>query len=95
MSMVIDAMEAGMMPDYMSGVGYALAFDQWGNPLSVVISVLAVLISASCMYRLGSWILSRSEFSPRQARKSALWLSVATAPCMFLLPPNLLYGTGI
>ena len=63
--------------------------------MSVIICMLAVLISASCMYRLDSRILLMSGLVSEQARKSALWLSVATAPLMFLIPSGFLCGTGL
>ena len=59
---------------------------------SFLVIVLAVLISASCIYFLDRWILSMdSTLTKEQAKRTAFWLAVFTAPYLFLFPSALLY----
>lgn len=70
---------------------YALAyapFSHWG---AFLITVLAVALSGLLIFLIDRPMLKRSGLDAAQAKRSALYMAIVTAPYLFLFPSGLLY----
>ncbi len=70
---------------------YALAyapFSHWG---AFLITVLAVALAGLLIFLIDRRILTRSGLEAEQAKRSALYMAIVTAPYLFLFPSGLLY----
>ena len=77
--------------DSLRAINHGLGLNPFENAVSFLIVVVAILLAAYCIYRFDLHILKRAGLPEEQGRKSALWLAVATAPYLFLLPSEILY----
>jgi len=71
--------------------GQGISFNPFSNAFAFFTVVLAILLSAFCIYQADFRILKRAGLTEGQSKKSALWLAVITAPYLFLLPAEVLY----
>ena len=69
----------------------AICYDPFHNPLAFLIILVAVAISAVVIYFGDLWILKKAGLDEAQARRSALFLAILTAPYFFLFPTKLIY----
>ena len=63
-------------------------FDNVGSFLLVAASII---IAGIIIYYLDRSILKQNGLEETQAKKSALWMAIATAPYLFLIPTTLIY----
>ena len=70
---------------------YALAYSPFTHAGALAVTVLAVALAGLLIFLLDRWILKRSGLDAEQARRSALYMAVVTAPYLFLFPSGLLY----
>ncbi len=77
--------------DSLRPVSHGLGLNPFESFAAFLIVVCSILLAAYCIYRFDLYILKRAGLSEEQGRKSALWLAVATAPYLFLLPSEILY----
>lgn len=77
--------------DSLRPVSHGLGLNPFENAAAFLIVVCSILLAAYCIYRFDSYLLKRAGISEEQRRKSALWLAIATAPYLFLLPSELLF----
>lgn len=83
----------GLSPqDWLQEVGYHLAFNPFAHPLSLALCLFAVALAAVCIYGFDRHLLRKAGLDLQQAHDCALRLAVVTAPYLFLLPSELLYG---
>lgn len=80
---------------YLSGDDYRLAnaisFDPFSDLFAFVLVVSMIFVSAVLIYLIDKQILKKAGLNEDQARRSALFLAVFTAPYLFLIPSNWLY----
>ncbi len=69
-----------------------VTYNPLANVLSFLIVIIAVLISAICIYLSDRWILLRTGLDIRQAKKSAFCMALFTAPYLFLIPTQWFFG---
>lgn len=66
-----------------------------GDPFSSIAAFLTVAVSVAVaglvIFFLDRKIFTRAGLAPDQARKSALWIAVITAPYLYFVPSRLLY----
>lgn len=72
-------------------VEQGLGWNPFSNILSVLIVLLAIVLSGLCIYLLDRIILAKEELTSDQVKKTALILAVITAPYLYLLPASLFY----
>ena len=77
--------------DSLRPISHGLGLNPFESFAAFLIVVCSILLAAYCIYRFDSYLLKRAGLSEGQGRKSALWLAVATAPYLFLLPSEILY----
>ncbi len=77
--------------DSLRPISHGLGLNPFESFAAFLIVVCSILLAAYCIYRFDLHILKRVGLSEEQGRKSALWLAVATAPFLFLLPSEILY----
>ena len=77
--------------DSLRPISHGLGLNPFESFAALLIVVCSILLAAYCIYRFDLYILKRAGLSEEQGRKSALWLEVATAPYLFLLPSEILY----
>lgn len=77
--------------DSLRPISHGLGLNPFESFAALLIVVCSILLAAYCIYRFDLYILKRAGLSEEQGRKSALWLAVATAPYLFLLPSEILY----
>ena len=77
--------------DSLRPISHGLGLNPFESFAAFLIVVCAILLAAYCIYRFDSYLLKRAGLPEEQGRKSALWLAVATAPYLFLLPSEILY----
>ena len=77
--------------DSLRPISHGLGLNPFESFAALLIVVCSILLAAYCIYRFDSYLLKRAGLSEEQGRKSALWLAVATAPYLFLLPSEILY----
>ena len=77
--------------DSLRPISHGLGLNPFESFAAFLIVVCSILLAAYCIYRFDSYLLKRAGLSEEQGRKSALWLAVATAPYLFLLPSEILY----
>ena len=63
-------------------------FSHWG---AFLITALAVALSGLGIFLLDRFILKKAGLDPAQAKRSALFMALVTAPYLFLFPTGLLY----
>lgn len=63
-------------------------FDNVGSFLLVAASII---IAGIIIYYLDRSILKQNGLEETQAKKSSLWMAIATAPYLFLIPTKLIY----
>ncbi len=76
--------------DSLRPISHGLGLNPFESFAAFLIVVCSILLAAYCIYRFDLHILKRVGLSEEQGRKSALWLAVATAPYLFLLPSEIL-----
>lgn len=72
-------------------VEYALGWNHFLNPWSILLVLAAIVLSGVCIFFLDRRILGKEDLSPEQEKKTALALAVVTAPYLYLLPVSLFY----
>ena len=77
--------------DSLRPISHGLGLNPFESFAAFLIVACSILLAAYCIYRFDSYLLKRAGLSEGQDRKSALWLAVATAPYLFLLPSEILY----
>ncbi len=77
--------------DSLRQISHGLGLNPFESFAAFLIVVCSILLAAYCIYRFDSYLLKRAGLSEEQGRKSALWLAVATAPYLFLLPSEILF----
>ena len=77
--------------DSLRPISHGLGLNPFESFAAFLIVVCSILLAAYCIYRFDLHILKRAGLSEEQGRKSALWLAVATAPYLFMLPSEILY----
>ena len=79
----------------LAGDNYELAnglnMDPFKDLPSFAIVASAVLVSALAIYFIDRWILIKAGLEKAQARRSALFLAIFTAPYLFFFPSKYLY----
>ena len=70
---------------------YGVSENPFSNVGSFIFVALAIIISGIIIYSLDKYILKKNGLEDSQAKKSALWMAIATAPYLFLIPTTLLY----
>ncbi len=70
----------------------AICFDPFHNLLAFLIILAAVAISAVLLYFGDLWILKKAGLDERQAKRSALFMAILTAPYLFFFPTRLIYS---
>ena len=73
------------------GIANGLNMNPFKNVPTFLIVALAVAVSALAIYFIDCWILMKAGLDKKQARRSALYLAVFTAPYLFFFPSQLLY----
>ena len=86
--MVPHSQDWELLRNIQNGISFN-PFSGWG---SFFIVAAAILLSAVCIYWLDAHLLKRTGLSTEQCRTSARWLAALTAPYLFLLPSEILYG---
>ncbi len=69
----------------------AICFDPFHDFLAFLIIVVAVMISAVIIYFGDLWILKKACLDEKQAKRSALFMAILTAPYLFFFPTKLIY----
>ncbi|MBQ6559640.1 MAG: hypothetical protein IJL85_02320 [Erysipelotrichaceae bacterium] len=69
----------------------AICYDPFNNILAFLIIMVAMLLSAVFIYFGDLWILKKAGLDDTQAKRSALFLAILTAPYLFLFPTKLIY----
>ena len=77
--------------DSLRQISHGLGLNPFESFAAFLIVACSILLAAYCIYRFDLHILKRAGLSEEQGRKSALWLAVATAPYLFLLPSEILF----
>lgn len=79
----------------LSGENYELAngisFDPFKDILSFLIVVFAIIFSAFIIYLGDKKILEKAGLNKEDAKRSALFMAILTAPYLFLFPSKFLY----
>lgn len=74
-------------------ISYALLYNNpFTNPVALAICIIAIAVAGFCIYLIDSWILVKAGLAMEQAKKSAKWLAIITAPYLFLIPASWIYG---
>ena len=72
-----------------------IMMDPFGDIFAFLIILAAIAVSGVIIYFADLWILKRNiHLTLEQAKHTALWLAVITAPYSFLFPSKFLYGSG-
>ncbi|MBR4461283.1 MAG: hypothetical protein IKS51_01710 [Erysipelotrichaceae bacterium] len=69
----------------------AICYDPFNNVLAFLIIVIAIALSAVVIYFGDLWILKKAGLDDVQAKRSALFMAILTAPYLFLFPTKLIY----
>ena len=72
-------------------VEQGLGWNPFTNFFSVLIILLAIVLSGFCIFFLDRRILSKENLTSAQVKRTALALAVITAPYLYLLPASLFY----
>ena len=70
----------------------AMMFNPFKNVLAVLMVVIAIALSAWCIYKLDNSILVKAGLDMDQAKKSAIRLAVITVPYVYLIPSEWFYN---
>lgn len=70
---------------------YALSMNHFSHPLALLCVLCAIALSLGLIFLLDRWILRKSGLDPEQAKHSALFLALFTAPYLFLIPSGWFY----
>ena len=70
---------------------YALAYTPFSHAGALAVTVLAVALAGLLIFLLDRFLLKKAGLDGGQAKRSALWLALVTAPYLFLFPSGLLY----
>lgn len=81
-----------MLTDGNNELVNAICFDPFHNLLAFLIILVAVAISAVLLYFGDLWILKKAGLDERQAKRSALFMAILTAPYLFFFPTRLIYS---
>ena len=73
------------------GIANGLNMNPFKNVPTFLIVAFAIAISAVAIYVIDHWILVKAGLDKEQAKHSALYLAIFTAPYLFLFPSQLLY----
>ena len=73
-------------------VADALSYDAFSNPVALALTVLAIAVAALVIYVLDRRSLHVAGLDLAQAKESARWIALITAPYLFLVPARILYG---
>lgn len=77
---------------WLKDAGYALYDNPFANPLALFICIFAIAVAGVLIYFIDRKILMRAGLALNQAKKSARWLAIITAPYLFLIPAGWIYG---
>ena len=80
-----------MLTDGNNELVNAICYDPFHNILAFLIVLVAVAISAVIIYYGDLWILKKAGLDDAQAKRSALFMAVLTAPYLFFFPTKLIY----
>ena len=69
----------------------AIAYNPFSHGGAFFIALLAVGIAGLLIFLLDRFILKKVGLDPAQAKRSALFMALVTAPYLFLFPSGLLY----
>ena len=84
--------EATKFGDLVESMAY---YDPFSHPLAFLTVALSVLAAGFAVYFLDRLILTKAGLAPEQAKRSALWLALLTAPYLYFFPTTVLYESGI
>lgn len=76
-------------------LAYGVGFNPFSHLLSFAVVTAGVLAALLVIYLLDRRILRRAGLEAEQAKLSALWLAVITAPYLYYFPSAVLYRGGI
>ena len=81
---------------YLTGVDYRLAnaisFDPFSHVMAFFFVLSMIAVSGSLIYFIDKRILLKAGLNEAQAKRSALFLAVFTAPYLFLFPSKWIYS---
>lgn len=72
-------------------ISNGILMNPFENIWSLLICIVAVAASGFAIFLLDRWILKKAGLAVEQAKKTAMWLAIITAPYLFLVPTELLY----
>ena len=76
---------------FISKAADGIMFNPFSNVLSLIIVIVAIVLSAVCIYKLDQSILIKTGLDIDQAKKSAIRLAVITTPYVYLIPSKWFY----
>lgn len=80
--------------DWLGEAAVKLMFHPYSNPLSALITILAVVIAGYMIYLLNCrFSFNNIDIEPQMKKKLSLYLAVFTAPYVLLIPSAWLYGS--
>lgn len=76
----------------MEKITYGSGFNPFDNVAGFLTVLVAVMVSAIVIFFTDRAILKRAGLAVEQAKKSAMMLAVITAPYLYFIPSELMYG---
>jgi hypothetical protein len=80
--------------DFLDDLGYGVGFNPFANAVGFLIVALSIAVAGLLIYLLDKMILKKAGLDIEQAKKSAIRLALITAPYLYFVPSELLYGDG-
>ena len=68
-----------------------VASDPFNSIAAFLMVAVSVAVAGVVIFLLDRKILTHAGLTPDQAKKSALWIAVITAPYLYFVPSRLLY----
>ena len=79
------------MAALLDKIEQGVAFDPFSSIAAFLIVAISVAVAGLAIFFLDRKILTKARLDAEQARRSALWLAVITAPYLYFFPSRLLY----
>ncbi|MBO6046359.1 MAG: hypothetical protein J6P61_01270 [Erysipelotrichaceae bacterium] len=83
--------DESMFKTFLDQIEYGIGFNPFSNILGLIIILLSIACAGGLIYFFDHKILIKAGLTKAQAKKSALYLAVFTAPYLYLFPSELLY----
>ncbi len=81
--------------DLLLKLGEGVGFNPFNSVLSFLVVALSVVLAGVLIFLIDRRILTKAGLDEQQAKKSARWLALITAPYLYFFPSMLLYQGGI